>query len=194
VLVIVQQILMEKKCTCSKSCKITPPPNNPPPQNKETCNCNCQNGQCKCDKDTLSNGQQCSCSQSCTPPPNTPPPSNICNVRDYPNFEQCDSRWGNDFYSKKYTFCQVGCLVVAVANYMNARGIQINGETADPKNLNNYIQQTGGYIQDYTFPFTRINKLGLKYKGLQHDFSKIKTYICAGNAVILLMKKKFKHK
>jgi len=164
-----------KKCTCSKTYT-------PPPQVQEKCSCSCSNGNCQCDKDVLDNGQKCTCSQTCAK-------SDNCISRTYPNFEQCDTQWGSDSYSSKYTVCQVGCLVVAVANYMNGRGILIDGQLANPQLLNNYIRRTGGYINDYTFPFNRMSKLGLKYVGLQHDFSKIKGFICKGDLVALSLKK-----
>jgi len=72
---------------------------------------------------------------------------------------------------------------------MNGRGILIDGQLANPQLLNNYIRRTGGYINDYTFPFNRMSKLGLKYVGLQHDFSKIKGFICKGDLVALSLKK-----
>jgi hypothetical protein len=56
----------------------------------------------------------------------------------YPLFTQCDVRWKNDIMGTK-TICAVGCLMSSVSMVLNDCGKTINGGTANPKSLNQWL-------------------------------------------------------
>lgn len=101
-------------------------------------------------------------------------------ARKYPLFSQCDSQWANDRVgTSDRTICQIGCLMTSAAMALAGTGKSYN-----PKTLNVWLTNNGGYANKNLFVWASINKLGLTFKGFFAN-SQIKSNLDAGNVVIV---------
>lgn len=100
-------------------------------------------------------------------------------ARNYPLYSQCDPQWGNDpLGTSSKTICQAGCLMSSAAMALSGTGHSYN-----PKTLNVWLKNNGGYASGNLFVWASINKLGLTFKGFVAN-SQIKSNLDAGNVVI----------
>lgn len=99
--------------------------------------------------------------------------------RNYPMYKQCDSQWANDqLGTSSKTICQAGCLMSSAA--MALSGV---GQSQNPKTLNVWLRNNGGYASGNLFVWASINKFGVSFKGFVAN-SQIKANLDAGNIVI----------
>lgn len=47
---------------------------------------------------------------------------------------------------EKDTICEVGCLLSCIAMALNGHHILVDGQSANPANLNTWLQQNNGYL------------------------------------------------
>ena len=81
--------------------------------------------------------------------------------RSYPMYKQCDSQWGSTpLGTSSKTICQAGCLMSSAAMALSGTGHSYN-----PKTLNSWLINNGGYASGNLFVWASINKLGLTFKG-----------------------------
>ena len=107
-----------------------------------------------------------------------------CKVnRNAPVYKQCDSKWGSLVMSSK-TVCQVGCLMSSVASGIASLGKTIDGQTATPGSLHNFLKANGGY-QGNLFVWGAVSRFGLSYLGQPDVGATIRDHICANRVVIL---------
>jgi hypothetical protein len=70
-------------------------------------------------------------------------------------FSQRDPRWANErLGTSEYTLGQAGCLVTAAAALLASWGAD-----TDPRRLNEYLRQVGGYVEGGLFVFASVNGL-----------------------------------
>jgi len=63
-----------------------------------------------------------------------------------PLYKQTDSRWAYEVMGPGGGYLKdFGCAVTSLAMALAGKGITINGQTADPKNLNQWLINNGGY-------------------------------------------------
>jgi len=104
----------------------------------------------------------------------------ICSYN-YPLYKQCDSRWGSDKLgtSPTQTICSAGCLMSSAA--MALKGF---GQEFDPKSLNIWLTNNGGYVSGDLFVWASINRFGVTFKGFIAN-NQIKANLDSGNIVIV---------
>src|SRR3990167_4289328 len=66
-------------------------------------------------------------------------------AKNFPLYNQCDSRWGSDVLGSSSTICKVGCLMSSLASALAGIGKGIKGQTPNPQNLNAFLKANGGY-------------------------------------------------
>lgn len=81
--------------------------------------------------------------------------------------------------SPTQTICSAGCLLSSAA--MSLKGF---GQDFNPKTLNIWLTNNGGYVSGDLFVWASINRFGLTFKGFISN-SRIKENIDAGNVVIM---------
>ena len=104
--------------------------------------------------------------------------------RSAPTYKQCDAKWGSNQLGSSSTICKVGCLMTSVASALDSLGKTINGQTATPATLNDFLKSNGGY-QGNLFVWGAVSRFGLSYKGQPTSAADIKNHICANSVVIL---------
>ncbi len=101
-------------------------------------------------------------------------------ARPYPMYKQCDDQWRNEqLGTSSNTICSAGCLMSSAA--MALKGI---GKNYDPKSLNLWLKNNGGYVSGDLFVWASINPLGVTFKG-KFSRSFIKENLDGDNIVIL---------
>ena len=103
--------------------------------------------------------------------------------RTAPTYKQCNSAWGPKIMASK-SVCRVGCLMSSVAAGLASAGKTINGQTATPGTLHDFLKSNGGY-QGNLFVWGAVSRFGLSYEGQPSSDSTIKAAICANKIVIL---------
>ena len=104
----------------------------------------------------------------------------------YPLFKQCDSRWGNNALgTSATTICRAGCLMSSISMVVNDCGKQVDGQSANPGTLNNWLKNHGGYVSGDLFVWGSVAPFGLSFVGFSSADADIKNHYNAGNAVIL---------
>ena len=64
----------------------------------------------------------------------------------YPEFEQCDPRWGNITMGDQRTICDTGCAMCSLSSALNGRGYKIDDDTViTPKTMDHWLQRNYGY-------------------------------------------------
>ena len=104
--------------------------------------------------------------------------------RNAPIYDQCDARWGSKYLGSSTTVCRSGCLMSSVASAMASLGKTVNGQTANPGNLNDWLTANGGYSGNM-FVWGAMSRFGLKFLGWPESSNDIKNHICANRVVIL---------
>ena len=104
--------------------------------------------------------------------------------RSAPVYKQCDSQWGSNTLGSSSTICKVGCLMSSVSSALASLGKTVNGKTANPGTLNEFLRANGGY-QGNLFVWGAVSRFGLSYQGQPTSASDIKNHICANRVVIL---------
>lgn len=68
---------------------------------------------------------------------------------------------------EKETICEVGCLISSVAMALNGHQILVDGEVADPGNLNAWLRNNNGYLANDELKEGTLQKLSpnVKYVG-----------------------------
>jgi hypothetical protein len=107
-----------------------------------------------------------------------------CRTRAYPLFKQCDAKWANNILGSSSTICQVGCLMSSVSMALNGLGRSIDGQSANPATLNNFLRSNGGYYGNL-YVWGAVSRFGLNYQGQPTDKGTINKNICANNVVVL---------
>ena len=103
--------------------------------------------------------------------------------RTAPTYKQCNSAWGSKVMATK-SVCRVGCLMSSVAAGMASAGKKINGQTATPGSLHDFLKRNGGYSGNL-FVWGAVSRFGLSYQGQPSSSATIKSAICANRIVIL---------
>lgn len=71
------------------------------------------------------------------------------------------------------TICQRGDLLTSIAMIMDGCGISIEGNKADPRNLNNWLRKNGGYLTqpDGSFDINKsvLSSFGFKFWGEERN-------------------------
>ena len=104
--------------------------------------------------------------------------------RSAPVYKQCDSQWGSNTLGSSSTICKVGCLMSSVSSALASLGKTVNGKTANPGTLNEFLRANGGY-QGNLFVWGAVSRFGLSYQGQPTSATDIKNHICANRVVIL---------
>jgi LysM repeat protein len=66
-----------------------------------------------------------------------------------PYFSQADARWGNDQMGGGRTLQSGGCAVTSVSSALAQYNILIDGELANPKTFNAWLNRNGGYAGEH---------------------------------------------
>lgn len=73
----------------------------------------------------------------------------------------CDSRWGNlHLGTSSNTICAAGCAMSSVAMTLATFHENVNGQTTDPKTLNSWLINHGGYVSGDLLVWNSIAPLG----------------------------------
>ena len=99
-------------------------------------------------------------------------------------FKQWDRQWGDQVISDM-TVWQVGSLMSSAAMALNSRGKTVDGKAVNPKTLNIWLKNNGGYIGDH-FVWSSISSIGLKYTGESKDHSDIRNCLCTPSWEVIL--------
>ena len=102
-------------------------------------------------------------------------------------FFKGDSTWKDDVLGSDSTICKVGCLMSSVSMALKGRGKTVNGQSSNPRVLNNYLRANSGYYGNL-FIWGAVAKFGFSYVGIITDINQIKSYICQNKVVILNVK------
>lgn len=89
----------------------------------------------------------------------------LIEARNYVTYKQCDGKWKNvkiGFSSE--TICSVGCLMSSVAMMLKTHGVSVNGKSADPASLNDYLKSHGGYVSGNLYVWNTIAPLGYSFQ------------------------------
>lgn len=101
-------------------------------------------------------------------------------ARNYPLYKQCDPTWAHDrLGTSADTICTAGCLMSSVAMALTGTGRSYN-----PRTLNQWLTNNGGYVNGDGYVWSSANHLGLTWKGFLGK-AYIKSNIDFGNIVIL---------
>ena len=104
----------------------------------------------------------------------------------YPLFKQCDAAWKNDALgTSSKTVCQSGCLMSSVAMVLSDCRKTISGQAANPKTLNVWLRNNGGYVSGNLFVWASVQPFGLSFVGFASTDADIKAKFNQGYAVIL---------
>ena len=77
--------------------------------------------------------------------------ANAVAFRVYPNYQQCDPRWGNNEMGtpgpgERSTICGEGCAMTSVAMSLSGLGFKIGASLATPASLNTWLMANKGYM------------------------------------------------
>jgi hypothetical protein len=108
-----------------------------------------------------------------------------------PSYKQFDKRWANEKMGGGATLKDKGCAVTSVAMALAHKGITVDKQTADPKNLNNWLKNHKGYSGNsivwgsVTGLSSKISFVGRYYNRSDLSAAKLREYLDNGSYAIL---------
>jgi uncharacterized protein YvpB len=98
-------------------------------------------------------------------------------------FSQIDPQWNKNVMGSK-TINAKGCVITSLAMAMASKGMKIDGQTANPASVNQFLKSNSGYSGD-SIVWGTMNKAGLKYNGMTTSQGSIQNSVANGQTAIL---------
>ena len=119
----------------------------------------------------------------------------VSSVLTYDQYNQCDSRWGNDKYgplSSTSTICQLGGFLSSLAMLLDDCDQDLYGFDVNPGTLNQWLRANNGYSivgSSVTIYVDATDKLsnGVKYDAFTQNTATMQYYMDKGDAAILCL-------